>query len=97
MIGIFSNMLSFSISYHIRFQAVKFAQAINMLVICRELFYIVWHEEILNHNTFPQCPNCVFQTQIIVVESFVSQLQQIYEVRLSSWRYQSSSNFIATK
>ena len=33
--------------------SVKFAQAINMfLLINCGLIYIVWHEEILNHNTF---------------------------------------------
>ena len=33
---------------------LKFAQVMNVsLLIRRELFYIVWHEEILNHNTFP--------------------------------------------
>ena len=47
-------MYSFNILCHFYIHSTEFAQAINMfLLIRRELFYIVQHEGILNHYTFP--------------------------------------------
>ena len=46
-------MFSFNISCYFYINSIKFAQAINTLLLNRrELFYIVYHGEILIHNTF---------------------------------------------
>ena len=53
----------------------------TLLLIRRELFYIIWLEEILNYNNFLnyKCLNCIPYTQIIVAGSCVPQIQQINE------------------
>ena len=50
MIRLFFIMYLFSISCHICIHSLKFTSVVNMLLIRQELFYIVQHEEILNHK-----------------------------------------------
>ena len=65
----------------------KFAQGISVLLyIRRELFYIVWYEEMLNHII---CFRIVFHS-LILVASFGTLIWQIYENKPLSLRYQGS-------
>ena len=52
MIGFFSLMYSFNIPCHSCIHSIKFAKAINILLICHELFYIFPLMEMLNHSTW---------------------------------------------
>ena len=52
---IFSPQCTFTISCNCCILLIKFAQGINVLFLIHcELFHIVWHKKILNHNTFSQ-------------------------------------------
>ena len=74
-------MYSFSISC-LFFFSIKFYRAINLLLICRELFYIILLVEILNHDKFSQLQVSELlssHTQINVAKSYGTQIQPIYE------------------
>ena len=64
----------------------------NVLLLShRELFYIVWHKEMFNHNAFPLLQESeLYSSFSNVAVNFGTQIRQIYEVQPSSWRYQSS-------
>ena len=86
MIGIF--LYNISISCHSCNNSIKFAQVINMLLLIRrELFYIVQHEEIFSHNRFPQLQMFELYSSYSNNCAVSFHIYQIYEDKHSSRRY----------